>query len=175
VWKGKGDWSEEERARAETLRKLAHQLGIRIQFATERIGGDQKGADDRGQVPAEVLGARFLREGASLLDTLLELPFADVIHAVLEMLQRLVPCAPGPVLLQIAKSVRSGEGGAYQFESLGLGLIVKLVRQYLADHRRLLQEDRPCREAIVEILDVFVRAGWPEAMELTFRLEEVFR
>jgi hypothetical protein len=121
------------------------------------------------------IGARFLREGAQLLDTLLTIPIASVVHAVLETLQQLVQCDPAHILLRIRSAVRSGQEGAYQFESLGLGLIVKFVRRYLADHRILLQSEKIYREAIVEILDVFVRVGWPEAMELTFRLDEVFR
>lgn len=98
-----------------------------------------------------------------------------MIHYLIEALQSLVTSAPGPVLLRIAKAVGSGTAGAYQLESLGLDAKVTFLRRYLADYRRLLQEERGCREAIVEILDVFVRAGWPAAMELTFRLEEVFR
>jgi hypothetical protein len=71
--------------------------------------------------------------------------------------------------------VRAGKEGAYQFESLGLDLFVNIVRRYLADYRHLLQAESTYRDAIVEILDVFVRAGWPAAMELTFRLDDIFR
>jgi hypothetical protein len=137
-----------------------------------KLGGDLTESD---QFTGQRIGARFLREGAPLLDTLLTISLANVIHAVLETLQQLVQCDPGPVLLRILTAFGSGQEGAYQFESHGLDVIVKLVRRYLADHRPLLQTERIHRNAIVEILDVFVRVGWPAAMELTFRLDEVFR
>jgi len=171
-WKNNGEWSEGERGRAEVVQRVGYQLGIRIQFGLGTLGGDHT---ESGQLTGRMIGARFLREAAPLLDTLLTISLANVVHAVLETLQQLVECDPGPVLLRILTAVRSGQEGAYQFESLGLDLIVKLVRRYLADHRLLLQTERIYRDAIVEILDVFVRVGWPAAMELTFRLDEVFR
>jgi hypothetical protein len=171
-WTNNGEWSEGERGRAEIVQKVAYQLGIRIQFAMEAVWGDHT---ESGGLTGRVTGARFLREAASLLDALLTISLANVVHVVLEILQQLMECDPGPVLLRILTAVRSGQKGAYQFESLGLDLIVKLVRRYLADHRLLLQADRAYRDAIVEILDVFVRVGWPAAMELTFRLDEIFR
>jgi hypothetical protein len=174
-WNEHGSWSEEERAKAEAIHKIAHQIGIRLRVASEHLGGAPNGSDDQNRVRAQEIGVRFLREASDLLDTLLTIPFPDLIHAILEMLQQLADSDPGPVLLRIRTAVSCGQDGGYQFESLGVGLIVKLVRRYLADHRRLLQQDPICREAIVEILNVFVRAGWPEALELTFRLEDVFR
>jgi hypothetical protein len=60
-----------------------------------------------------MIGARFLREGAQLLDTLLTIPFASVVHAVLETLQRLVQCDPGHVVewTGTARPVRPSGGG----------------------------------------------------------------
>jgi hypothetical protein len=49
------------------------------------------------------------------------------------------------------------------------------VRRYLADYRYLFRDDSECRDALTEILNAFIRAGWPEAMGLTFRLEEIYR
>jgi hypothetical protein len=58
---------------------------------------------------------------------------------------------------------------------LAADLVVKLVEQYLAEYRALLREDAECRRTLIEILDVFVQAGWPTARRLTYRLEEIFR
>jgi hypothetical protein len=52
---------------------------------------------------------------------------------------------------------------------------VKLVERYLAEHRALFREDAACRQALLEMLDIFVKAGWPAARQLTYRLDEVFR
>jgi hypothetical protein len=65
--------------------------------------------------------------------------------------------------------------GGYQFEQMAADLVVRLVERYLAEYRELLQNDPKCRQALVELLDTFVRAGWPAARQLTYRLEEIFR
>ncbi|WP_165252168.1 hypothetical protein [Paludisphaera soli] len=58
---------------------------------------------------------------------------------------------------------------------MGAALAMRLVRRFLADHRDVLQTDRDRREALVRILDVFVRAKWPSAFEIASRLEDAFR
>jgi hypothetical protein len=49
------------------------------------------------------------------------------------------------------------------------------VERYLADCRHLFRENPSAREALLDILDIFVSAGWPGATRLTYRLNEVFR
>ena len=59
--------------------------------------------------------------------------------------------------------------------TLAADLVVRLVERYLAEYRELLQDNPECREALIELLDTFVRAGWPAARQLTYRLEDIFR
>jgi hypothetical protein len=94
-WKDKGGWSEKERKQAEISRSLTYQLSIRVQSALEGIGGGQQASDEHEQMIFQPIAARFLREGAALLDTLLTIPLANVIHSVLATLQRLMQCDPG--------------------------------------------------------------------------------
>ena len=49
-----------------------------------------------------------------------------------------------------------------------------MVERYIAEYRPLLQEDQECRVALMEMLDVFVRVGWPNARQLTYRLDDIF-
>ena len=35
--------------------------------------------------------------------------------------------------------------------------------------------ESPALKALLEVLDIFVEAGWPEARALTNRLEEIYR
>ncbi len=75
----------------------------------------------------------------------------------------------------MARAVRAGRAWNYQYESQAADLVVKLVEQYLADHRTLLREDDECRLALLDLLDVFVEAGWPRAHQLTILLDQIFR
>jgi len=56
-----------------------------------------------------------------------------------------------------------------------MNLVVGLVRRYLAEYRHLFREDPECRAALIELLDTFIQAGWPEAQRLTYNLDEIFR
>jgi len=50
-----------------------------------------------------------------------------------------------------------------------------VIERYLAEQRNLLQDDRQCREELIDILETFVSAGWPSARRLSYRMEEIFR
>jgi hypothetical protein len=53
-------------------------------------------------------------------------------------------------------------------------LIVGIVQQYLAEDRHVFAD--PARLGnLVDSLDTFARAGWPEAQALTFRVAEIRR
>jgi hypothetical protein len=52
--------------------------------------------------------------------------------------------------------------------------MTKLVERVLADHKDVLRTPEAAN-AIGEMLDTFVTAGWPTAMTLTFRLDEAVR
>jgi hypothetical protein len=52
---------------------------------------------------------------------------------------------------------------------------VRIVKRCPAAYQFPLRERPECRQALIEILDTFVAAGWPEAFELTYQLEEIYR
>ena len=55
----------------------------------------------------------------------------------------------------------------------------QLIQRALADHRHIFQsadsQESECLTALLKVLDLFVEAGWPEARQLTHRLEEIYR
>jgi hypothetical protein len=59
-------------------------------------------------------------------------------------------------------------------DSLAHSEAVKLVEQTVADHREILRDDK-IAGAMGSMLDQFIRAGWPEAITLSFKLEDAFR
>ncbi len=118
---------------------------------------------------------RFLEEGTPLLDQLDGVGWPDIAHTLVETLEGLLPLAPRDVFLRIATVVRSGEQRGYQYESLAAGAMVRIVERFVASYRTLLREDGQCREALIAILNAFVRAGWPAAQRLTHRLDELSR
>jgi hypothetical protein len=93
----------------------------------------------------------------------------------MQTLEFLIQYDPRNVFLLVGKVVRSGKKGGYQYESLAVDLIVNLVERFIAEYRYILRESEECRRVLIEILDVFVEAGWASARRLTYRIEEIFR
>ena len=73
------------------------------------------------------------------------------------------------------KLVKSGQEGNYQYESLAIVIVVRIVERYFAEYRDIFQTSKDCQQALIEILDIFVTVGWTEARQLTYRMEEIYR
>jgi ribosomal silencing factor RsfS len=78
-------------------------------------------------------------------------------------------------ILLIVRILREGKRGGYQFETLAVDVFVRIIERFLAEYRFLFQENVDCRRGLIDVLDVFVKVGWPQAQRLTYQLEEIFR
>ena len=81
---------------------------------------------------------------------------------------------PAAVVTYAAAVCRASSVLSYQFDPLAITEMVKLVERILADHREVLR-DTTSANALGDMLDIFVKAGWPEAMHLTFKLDQAIR
>jgi hypothetical protein len=109
------------------------------------------------------------------LSRLAGIGYPHIAHSLLETLSLFIPADPPGVLLLAGEVVRTGSKYGYQYEQLAEGLIVQMVERYLAEYRPILREHRECHQTLMNILDVFVRVGWPSAHRLTYRLGEIYR
>lgn len=168
------EWSQHDQDKAKSFVNLINRIGYEVYFASGAYNRDHNGQPGiiRTIKPES---ERFYREASTIFDELADVSIPNVTHRLLETLGFFIPLEPPEVFLRIGRVVRSGEQAGYQHESLAAGLMVKLVERYLAEYRTLLSEDEKCRLILVEILDVFVQAGWPSARRLAYRLEEIFR
>jgi hypothetical protein len=165
-------WSEADQEKGRSLARLADSVCMQVYFAS---GAFQ---DDNGEekVPRGIPErTRFWRESRHTLDLLSEFGYPRLAHHLLETLEYLIAFEPDAVFLLVGRVVKKGTEGDYQYESMAVDLIVRLVERFIAEYRQLLQENKECRRALIEILDTFVEAGWPAARRLTYRMEEIFR
>jgi hypothetical protein len=167
-------WPEPDREHTLSLMRLLDLLGSELYFASGAFELAKSMTSNEGNLSPEVR-ERFYREVGPMLEQLADVGLPSVTHHLLETLETLVSIDPRGVFLKIGRIVRSGAKGGYQYEQLAADLLVKLVERYLAEHRVLLRDDEACRQALLEILDIFVKAGWPSAQRLTYRLDEIFR
>ncbi len=172
---------DEQHAMSESDRELNREELKGWASVIEGVGNDvyfASGAYERqGESPQRpkpsIDGYYELAHG--LLRGLLVVPYASVVHLVIETLDYLSPADPPAVFVQIAESVVRGREGGYEYDPSGQSLLVKIVGRYLVHDRGLFQVNEACREALVDILDTLVLAGSTDATTLTYQLQEVFR
>jgi hypothetical protein len=95
-------------------------------------------------------------------------------HNFMQLLNVALPFGPEEALAMAARTAASGSATGYQFDSLAVKEVVALVEVILADYRDRLTEGEPLANTLA-LLDTFADAGWPEALRLVWRLDEVFR
>ena len=78
------------------------------------------------------------------------------------------------VLHLAAGVVRSSERFGYNLDGLAVRDVVEFVEIVLADHRDEVR-DGESLEDLLNLLDMFAKTGWTDALKLVWRLDEVFR
>jgi hypothetical protein len=95
-------------------------------------------------------------------------------HYLMQTLNVVLPFDPVAVIIYAAAVCRASASFSYQYDPLAIDEMTKLVERVLADHKDVLRIPEAA-DAIGEMLDTFVTAGWSAAMMLTFRLDEAIR
>lgn len=164
---------ELEQARA--LFQLAESIAMQLYFASGAFDAERS---EKGEV-VDILDTerrrRFLEEAGPLIEKLADLGLANIAHLLVKTLQSLVPLDPSAVFVHVGRVVFAGRQDYFEYESLAAKLIASLVERYLAEFRVIFRDNPGHQGTLLEILDTFVKAGWPSAHRLTYRLEEMFR
>jgi hypothetical protein len=150
------------------LFQAADEAAQRLYFAS----GAFKNSDKE-----RVLLARdvFYLHARPLFVLLAEIGHPHTAHNLLETLKYFVRVDPAGILQLVSATVKMGSKYGYQYEPLAEGLMVDIVEQYLAEYRPLFRDHPECHTALMTILDVFVRVGWPRAHQLTYQLGDIYR
>ncbi|KAA8786741.1 hypothetical protein EC604_23215 [Paenibacillus amylolyticus] len=173
--KEQGKWLSEQEQQASGIAQIVDTVCMEIYFSsgahsTKRI----EDVSDKILLSADSQRT-FYTEAEKVLDVLADFPIATVTHHLLETMSNLVPVDPIGVFIRIGRTVIAGQDGGYQFESMAADLVVELVERYLAEYRWIFRDNKDCRNILLELLDIFVKVGWPSARRLTYRMDEIFR
>jgi hypothetical protein len=166
-----GEAAKPLQERLDGTTRLVDGIAMQLYFAS---GASHEGSEDDGGLTGPQL-RRFWQEASPLLAALASEIHPHTAHQVVQTLYHLLPCAPRDVFLLAAKSILSSKPAGFQYESLAVGDVVRLIQRALADHREIFQTGAERLSALLEVLDLFVEAGWAEARQLTHRLEEIYR
>jgi hypothetical protein len=115
----------------------------------------------------------FARHALPLLDGVGQVHHPAVTHHIIQTTAHLSDAQPKPALLLATRAVT--EDPAYVTERLGVDAVLKLINRYMADHRELVLGDPECTTAVRVLLERFVRVGWPQAVQMAERMDELFR
>jgi hypothetical protein len=162
-------WPEADQAAVRGMFGILDEVSLRIHFAA--------GTHYDGSIPSDDVSpqrARLYWEAKPILARLANAIVAPIAHHLIQALETFIPLDPPGVFALIAQAVKSAEQGGYSNESMAADLIVRIVQRYLADYRAVFT-DRARLDDLMDCLDVFVRAGWPAAQALTFKLGEIWR
>ncbi|MFG1364057.1 hypothetical protein [Xanthobacter versatilis] len=163
--------TEAETARARSAMQIVDTACQQLYFSS---GAFRHGEQQRAPLTLEG-GASFLHETAPILRLIGEHGGPHTVYYLIQLLEHLVKADPPGVFDLIAFAVlKGGQQSGYQFESLAADLMVKLVGNYLADHKEIF-DDPQRRTALVDTLETFVAAGWPSVRRLFYRLPELLR
>ena len=103
------------------------------------------------------------------------LMFAPTAHYFIQLLTCFLKCDP-KIVISLAEGVASSsERFGYTFDSIAVKDIVDLVEIVLADYRHVVRENEESLEHLLNLLDLFAKTGWSDALNLVWRLDEVFR
>jgi hypothetical protein len=167
---------KEVQAEIEPLAQLVDGISSELYFASGAFAEKQNQEEKK---LSAAKAKRFWQEAAPLLKILATEPHPHTAYEVVQTLCHLLPCSPEEIFLVATQSIRTSSAAGFQFESLAVPEVVKIVQQIFADHREILHarngSESPALKALLEVLDIFVEAGWPEARALTNRLEEIYR
>lgn len=165
------NWPQADIRALEVIFHLADTIAGEVLIASGASGSDRQ--DRWAQVDNR--DCIFFREGFALIERLCDCPFAHPAYELIETLRFFVPCDPATVFGLIARCLRAAREDSIQFEQLAADLVVSIVEHYLSAYCALIQTDPILRHALLDVLDLFTVAGWPNAVRLVFRLEEVYR
>jgi len=171
-----GEIGKEVRAKMERVMHLVDGIATQLFFASGAF--QEKNNKNEKPLSAPQL-RRFWQESAPLFHALASELHPHTAYQLVQTFQHLLPCAPAEIFLLATKSILTSGTVGFQYESLAIGEVVKLIQRVLADHRDIFRGgtggESECLAALLRVLDLFVEAGWAEARQLTHRLEEIYR
>ena len=100
--------------------------------------------------------------------------FAKTAFYFMRLLSSFQSYNPKEVLHFAERVARSSERFEYNLDSLAVENVVKFVETLLADYRDEVREGQAL-EDLLKLIEIFVKAGWSDALRLVWRLDEVFR
>lgn len=116
----------------------------------------------------------FIEEQSPLIANVISTGDVKAAYQFIEMALAYLDTDPVWALKLVESAIRASTPNGASYEQLMASCVVNFVNQFIARHRQHLK-DKDNQDLLMNILDEFVDLGWPEAINLTQDLEEIFR
>ena len=171
--------NEEAQEKLRDIYEVIDEVVTRLYFtvAYER----NQGEESANKIPPG-LRCRFYDEVKPLMERVIDfaqeeeygIMFAPTAHYFMRLLKSFLGCNPKEVLHLAAGVVKSSEQFGYTLDALAVMDAVEFVELVLTDYRNEVR-DGEALEDLLNLLDMFAKTGWTDALKLVWRLDEVFR
>ncbi|MBN2776863.1 MAG: hypothetical protein JXR36_04440 [Bacteroidales bacterium] len=99
---------------------------------------------------------------------------ADYLLEIFNGLFRFKPSEAEFILKMTYEISKLSKNSGYLVDDSSIKEIIKITEALFADHKDLLM-DSDNLEELISILNIYVEVGWPQALELLWRIDEVFK
>ena len=173
-------WNEEE---TEKLRKTYAIIEKVIRCLYFAVGKKRDSSEKQVVEISWELHREFYNEVKSLMQQVIDfaqepedgIMLAKTAHYFMRVLTSFLSCNPKEVLHLATGVVKSSEPFGYNLDSIAVRDVVEFVEIVLADYRHEVRDDEECLKDLLNLLDMFAKTGWSDALKLVWRLDEVFR
>ncbi len=172
--------NEEKQIKLQNTYKVVNQVISSFYYA---FAHGRRGSQNQTETTPDHLRCRLYEEIKSIMEQIID--FADdpntgimpasTAHDFMQVLHSFITCNPKEVLHLAEQVARSSERFGYNLDSIAVRDIVNLVEIVLADYRHVVRDDEDCLKSLLNLLDLFAKTGWSDALKLVWRLDEVFR
>ena len=176
----KANESEEEVKKLHDTYKVIDEVIMRLYFAVAYKRGQ---SEEPIKEISDKLRCDYYNEVKPLMKQIITfaqdsengIMFAPTAHYFMQLLASFLSCNPKEVVHLAVEVVRSSEPFGYNLDGLAVRDVVEFVEIVLADYRHEVRDDEECLEDLLNLLDMFAKTGWTDALKLIWRLDEVFR
>jgi hypothetical protein len=95
-------------------------------------------------------------------------------HYFMQTLNACLEYDPKDILAMVTKITELSRSTGYTFDSMAIREVVSLTEKLLADHRDLLTQSDSF-DQLIFLLDTYMQSGWNDALELLWKLDEIFK
>ncbi len=169
--------TEAEQQMLRELLKLANDLGRELFFLSGAFHANSMisptPSDD--SPPSSEHVQHFWRNHHQSLRLLADLGLPPLTHHMLEILDFMTPLEPVQVFLLFHDALNAAANNGYQYEKMAVDLALKIVNKYLSEPRAIFQQEPACGPALLAVLDILLKSGWPETRKLAHQISKVYR